>query len=251
MPKSVNNYLIHAKEWRDLCKVPNFIYEYHFWWPQYRDFGLFGMAQIIHNDVKGYKANGCSGIVEDGSQRSYFPNGFMFTTYASTLYDVNSDFEELKQDYFKHAYGDDYKTVIEMFDKLGETVDFKYYVGSMSADSKMGKFYNPAMVEKLLKIPAIIDEYMPFIEAHKNMPYRAQTVAYRMLALYLEFAKRIAPALALKANDKEKEALEEYERITDWFGQYELQLERWYDQNAMVCSLNRIFKNVRVLFDAE
>jgi len=107
MPTSVNNYLLHAAEWRELCKVPNFVYEYHFWWPQYNDFGLFDMAKTIHNDVKGYYANGCSGVVEDGSQRSFFPNGLLFTTYANTLFDTKRDFAEIRDDYYKHAYGED------------------------------------------------------------------------------------------------------------------------------------------------
>ena len=73
MPTSVNNYLIHAKQWREKCKVPNFVYEYHFWWPQYRDFGVFGMAEIIHKDVKGYKATMCSekGIAKAAAKLTY------------------------------------------------------------------------------------------------------------------------------------------------------------------------------------
>ena len=250
MPRSVNNYLIHAKQWRDICKVPNFIYEYHFWWPEYRDLGVFSFAKTIYDDVRGYKANGCSGIVEDGSQRSYFPNGFFFYTYASTLYDTEVDFEELKEDYFKHAYGEDYKEVIKLFEKLGEAVDYDYFVGSKSKDEKIGRYYNPDVVEGLNKVGGIIDEFMPFAEAHKNMPYRAQTVSYRILIRFLDYAKRIAPILALKAIDKEKEALDEYNKLVNYFGQYELEMERCYDQYMMMKSLDRIFKNVKALYNS-
>ena len=251
MPTSVNNYLIHAKEWRDICKVPNFIYEYHFWWPQYRDFGLFGMANIIHNDVKGYKANGCSGIVEDGSQRSFYPNGLLFTTYASTLYDTSIDFETIKEDYFSHAYGEDYKTVIEMFERLGEAVDFRYFVGSATKDVAMGKFYDPAMSENLRKIPQIIEEYEEFVAAHKNMPYRAQTVAFRLLAKYLDFTKKLALILALKAEDKELEALAEYKEFIKYVGAQEIEIEKCMDHYAFTRSLDRIFLKLRKLYDAE
>ena len=249
MPTSVNNYLVHAKQWREHCKVKNFIYEYHFWWPQFRDFGIFGMADIIHNDVKGYKANGCSGIVEDGSQRSFFPNGFLFYTYASTLYDTSVTLEELKEDYFKHAYGDGYKTVIEIFERLGNTVDFKYFVGSLTKN-KEDRFCDPEMAKNLAKIPGIIDEYSEFMKEHRNMPYRAQTVAFRILAHYLDFIKRLAPILALKAEDKEHEALAQFKEYVDYVGKYELEMERYLDHHAMTHSLNRIFLNVKVLFDA-
>jgi hypothetical protein len=246
MPKSVNNYIIHAKQWRERCKVPNFIYEYHFWWPQYRDFGMFGMAENLHNDIKGYKANGCSGIVEDGSQRSYFPNGFNFTVYGSTLFDCSVNFEDIKEDYFKHAYGDDYKTVIEMMNKLGEAVDFKYFTGSRPHGSS---FIAPERVEGIKSVAKIIEEYTPFVKEHMNMPYRAQTVAYRMLNRYLEWCTGVSEALALKAEGKEEEALELHKQFLIDFGKYELEMEYCYDHYAMANSLHRIFKNFTALYN--
>ena len=250
MPTSVNNYLIHAKEWRELCRVPNFIYEYHFWWPQYRDFGLFEFAKTLYDDVRGYKSNGCSGIVEDGSQRSFFPNGLPYFVYASTLFDTSVDFEELKRDYINHAYGSLADTVTELFNKLGKTVDYRYLVRRSINAAKENVFHDLTMRDNLLKVAAIIDEYLPIIEAKRNMPYRAQTVAVRLLLRYLDFVKKLSPILALKAEDKESDALIEYGKFVDYIGKYELEMERCYDQHAFVCSLNRIFKNVKVLFDA-
>ena len=251
MPASVNNYLIHAKEWRELCRVPNFIYEYHFWWTQYRDFGLFEFAKTVHNDIKGYYANGCSGIVEDCSQRSFFPNGLSFFVYASTLFDTGVDFEELKRDYFSHAYGELSDTVTELFERLGEAVDYRYLVMRGSANENTNSFMNPEMYKNLLSVPAIIDEYLPIIESKKNMPYRAQTVAIRILLRYLDFIKKLSPILALKAADKETEARDEFKNFADYAGRFEFEIERYYDQHAFICSLNRIFNNVKVLFDAE
>ena len=249
MPKSVNNYLLHAKEWREICKVPNFIYEYHFWWPQYRDLGLFSMAETIHNDVKGYYANGCSGVVEDGSQRSFFPNGLLFTTYARTLYNTGESFESMRDDYYKHAYGEDYKEVIAFFEKLGEALDYKYFAGSRSKDSSKGQYYNPDMVEGLLKIPSIVEEFESFVLAHKNMPIRVQTVMYRVLWRYLEYVKLLAPILALKAEGKEVEAKEKFNAFKDYFGKYELEMERVYDHYMLMQALARIFNNITVLYN--
>ena len=249
MPKSVNNYLLHAKEWRELCKVPNFIYEYHFWWPQYNDLGLFDMAKTIHNDVKGYYANGCSGVVEDGSQRSFFPNGLLFTTYARTLYDTKADFTEIRDDYYKHAYGEDYKEVIAFFEKLGAALDYKYFVGSKSSDEDKGKYYNPEVAEGLKAIPSIVDEFTPFVQSHKNMPMRVQTVAYRMLFRYLEYVKLLAPILAKKAIGKEVEAKAEFLEFKNYFGKYELEMERTYDHYMLMQSLTRIFHNIKVLYN--
>ena len=107
LPRAVEEYLKHGKEWQDRCRVQSFVYEYHYWWPQYRDLGLFSATKNVHDDIVGYKANNCNGLVEDGSQRSFFPNGLSFNVYASTLYDISVDHDEIKEDYFKHAYGED------------------------------------------------------------------------------------------------------------------------------------------------
>ena len=39
--------------------------------------------------------------------------------------------------------------------------------------------------------------------------------------------------------------------IADYAGKFELEIERYYDQHACIYSYNRIFNNVRMLFDAE
>ena len=120
-----------------------------------------------------------------------------------------------------------------------------------TTDSKMGDFYNPDMADSILALQKIAEEYTPFVEAHKNMPYRAQTVSYRVLARYLEFLKGIAPAIALKATGKENAALAEFERFADDFGKYEIEMEGNYDHTNVIRSFNRIFKVITVLFDAE
>ncbi len=238
-PTDVNHYIIHAQNWMKHCGVNSLVYEYHYWWPQYRDFGIFGAAKILHEDIKGYKSNGCNGLIEDGSQRSYFPNGFSYFVYASTLFDNSVDFEALKEDYFKSAYGEDYKDVIAFFEKLGSTVDFKYLVRKGGGEQHVDSAYT----EALRKIPEIVDEFTPFITAHKNMPYRAQTVAYRILARYLEFLKGISEAFALQSEGKLLEATRTYEEFMKEYGKHELEMERWYDQFMLQGSLRRIFHN--------
>ena len=241
LPANVNEYLAHAKKWQDMCNIQSLVYEYHFWWPQYRDFGLFGAAKLIHTDILGYKSNGCNGIIEDGSQRSYFPNGFSFNVYASTLYDTSTDFEELKEDYFKHAYGEDYQEVIAFFERLGSAVSYDYFVQKYAAT---GDFYKPELIESIKSIEKIADDFAPFVEAHKNMPYRAQTVAYKLLAKYLEYCKGLSKALALKANGDEEEAQKAHNELRVSFGKHEIEIEHWYDQQMCFASLGRIFNNL-------
>ena len=242
LPKTVDEYLAHGKMWQERCKVQSFVYEYHFWWPQYRDLGLFGFTKLIHDDIVGYKSNGCNGIVEDGSQRSFFPNGFAFNVYASTLYDLSSDHDALKEDYFKHAYGEDYKEVIKFFEELGKAIPYEYFIRRNADDCT---YLSDEIVKNAKNLKNTIADFKIFVDAHKNMPYRAQTVSYRILARYLEYCDNIADLFILKATGNEYAAKAAYNEFRVKFGKYELEMERCYDH--LMCfgvSLGRIFNIV-------
>ena len=133
-PSHIHERLAYGKKWLEYCPVPGFLYEYHFWKSQYLDLGALDTANVIYHDVRGYKKNGFQGVVEDGSQRSFWPNGFAFTVYGQTLFDTERSFEEMKNDYYSHAYGEDWKTVVAFFEELGKQLDFRYLHGKLSAD---------------------------------------------------------------------------------------------------------------------
>ena len=87
------------------------------------------------------------------------------------------------------------------------------------------------MAEGYRQVPSLIEEFRPFAEAHKNMPMRAQTVAYKLLRYYLEYCEKLAPILTLKCFGAGKEAVAAYEKFLDDFGRHEVEIERWYDQH--------------------
>ncbi len=240
LPGSVNEYIAHAKRWQEKCKVKTFVYEYHYWKAQYRDLGVIDAARIICNDIKGYKSNGCDGVVEDGSQRSYFPNGFSFYTYASTLFDTSVDFDELKKDYFSHAYGEDWERVVEFFTNLGKLADYRYFNGKMSEESGR-PYYAPSLTENFKKAIALIEGFKDFVKEHRAAPYRAQSVAYKLLGYYLEYAVLVLNAAIDKAEGKDESAHQRFVELKETIGKYEPEIELWYDQYMMHVSLWHLF----------
>jgi hypothetical protein len=230
-PANADESLVYINAWMETQNLHSLAYEYHFWINQCFALGLMHFARLIHDDVKGYKANHVNGIIEDGSQRSFFPNGFNFYVYGETLFDNDVDYEFLKEDYFSHAYGADWGQVVEFFEKLDCGFDKDYMTGRKSANEEFGKFYNPAAAIKMREACRVIDEFAPFVEAHKNMPLRAQTVAFRLLAKYLEFCRGIAGALILKAFGAEEEAEAASKAFFRDFGKHEVAIERYYDQS--------------------
>jgi hypothetical protein len=232
-PASVNEYLAHADNWKKPCPVPSFVYEYHFWRPYFRDTGIFNLSRMIYDDVKGYRANGCNGIVQDGSQRAFFPNGFAFYVYASTLFDCSLTFDELVEDYFSTAYGEDWREVVSFFEKLGGEDKFRYIQGKLSVDTEKSNYYNPAFAPVLRELAKIADDFAPFVEAHKNMPMRAQTVAYKLMRLYMEYVIGLSKCLIPKAYGAGDEAKAMFLEFLRDFGRHEVAIERYFDQHMM------------------
>ena len=233
LPKTVEEYLLHARRWQETGECPSLVYEYHFWVHQYRDPGMMAFSKVIHGDIKGYRANGFNGLIEDGSQRSYFPNGFNFYVYAATLFDTSVDYEELKRDYFTHAYGEIADDVIEYLTRITEAFDIKYLM-------KEGSLYDPSRVPALESVKEITAKIAPVLGAHKNMPYRAQTLAVRLLQKHLEYCNALSEVFVLKARGADEEATRLYQEFLASFGKYEVEIETYFDQRMCNSSLKRI-----------
>ena len=235
MPSSVDTYIAHAKQWLKCAPIPSFVYEYHFWRAQYRDVGMLDIARVIHKDILGYRANGLMGIIEDGSQRSFFPNGFAFYVYASTLFDTSLRFEDLVEDYFSHAYGEDWKEVVAFLERVETILPATYLNGKCSTDALRGPLYCPAIADACRDLVACTEHFAEFVRTHRRMPLRAQTVAYKLLHYYLLYLQGIAPSISLKAVGEHTKAKDTLTEFFNDFGRYELEIERWYDH--CLCSI--------------
>ncbi len=241
LPKTLDEYVLYTKEWQNRCKTAALTYEYHFYVNQYFDPGMFSYSKILYDDVIGYNKHGFVGMIEDGTQRCFFPNGLNLFVYASTLFDMSRDFDALVDEYFSAAYGEDYEKVKEYFTRLGNIFEHAYIAGNKYADRGNGRYYSPEHAEKMRGIYALNEEFRPFFESHKNMPLRAQTVAFKLLRKYAELWEKMARPLILKAYGVDDEAKEAYLAVLDDFGKYETELELWYDQHMFGMAFDRRF----------
>lgn len=237
---TMEEYIVRANMWREFAPCNSFAYEYHFWKHQFYAPGVFSFAKRLHEDVLSYRDNGFKGIIEDGSQRAFFPNGFNYYVYAATLFDNSVDFDALTEDYFSHAYGDQWKTVVEYLKTIDEYMP-QTYLEAKHTSPTGNNFYNPAMEQKLLAVEEITRKYDAIFMEHRNMPYRVQTVAMRLLTKHTEFCRGFAAAMALKCLGKDEEAKQNAMDFLTEFGRHELEIERYYDHMIARSALNTIF----------
>ena len=228
-------------EWKKVWPGSNFSYEYHFWRHQYYDLGGFALSERINEDIKFYKENDVNGIIEDGSQRSFFPTGLPFYTYARTLFDTSLSVEEIADDYFKFAFGKGAAEFRNYLRELGDAFDFRYMEGQLSSNPNVSAFYNPEHAKSLARVKEITTRGRELIKKYYNSDHRVQTVSVRLLEMHADYADMLSEALYAKAlgDDEKSDAL--FAAFKDEIGKREIEFEGYYDHGLVFYSLPSIF----------
>ena len=239
---TMEEYIVRANLWRNFAPCKSFAYEYHFWKHQFYAPGTLCFAKRICEDIVSYRDNNFNGLIEDGSQRCFFPNGFSFYCYAQKLFDTSVTYEELEEDYFKHAYGEGWQLALEYL-KAVDTYMPQTYMEAKHTSRIPNNFYKPEMEEKLLALVPVAKEFEEKLDGYKNMPIRVQTVAMRLLKLHAQYVQGLAQVMALKSLGKDEEAKVAAKEFFAEFGKNEVAWERYYDHMLMVHAMNVIFNS--------
>ncbi|MBQ9974588.1 MAG: DUF4838 domain-containing protein [Oscillospiraceae bacterium] len=233
--------------WLERANCDTYVYDYYFWKPQFYAPGVLSFAKRIREDIFAYRDNGFQGMVCDGSQRCYFPNAFSFYVYGAVMFDHSLTLEELMEDYFSHAYGDQWQTVLAFLREIDELMP-QSYLEALHTGPTPPNFYKPEMEAQLLKVQAVTDRYAAIFDAHKNMPRRVQTVAMRLMRHHTDFCAGYARFMAIKCTGRDAEAKEAAIAFLNEFGKRELALEHYYD-HYMACAALYAIVNTKSEFD--
>ena len=241
-PRNMSESLGYLKKWQEVFGGDCYCYEYYFWRPYMFDMGSRMLARTIYGDVKGIAKHNIRGLVEDGTQRPFFPNGFQFYVYGEMLYDPSRSFEELEREYYSLAYGEDWKKVADYLDRIDACADYLFLSGLNPKDENGPRFYNPESAKGFKKIPAIVDEFLPEIEAHQGKGERYECVSWELLKWHARFVKEYARAAAYKAEGEDQKAYELYLEIIEMMKPLDLLRGECFDYYSMKYTLRFIFR---------
>ncbi len=237
--------LAYLRSWQDVFPGMCFSYEYHFWRHQFLDPGGFAIARRLYEDVLSLRFTGLDGYVEDGSQRSCYPNAFPTYIYAETLMNRDCDYEAVQKDYFSHIYGKDWEKAAAILKRITDVFDFAYMEGERSVDERVSTYYDPARAERLCEIPELSARLRTLASAHLNMPTRPQTVSWRLLLRHAEYCELWAQIVTAKAMGHDFRAVELAKQFSDTFGKYEIEMERYYDHSLACRVLEHVTRSPR------
>ena len=238
--ETMEEHVYRIKQWKKFAPCNIFAYEYHFWRHQFYAPGTLCFARRIYEDVLSYRDNGFNGIIEDGSQRSFFPNGLCWYIYGNTLFDTGVDYDRLVTDYFDHAYGEAAPIVMEFLRKIDRCMPQSYMESRHSAKRDKSKHFRPEMESVLLEAVPVTEEFEKLLAPYRNMPFRVQTVAVRLMQQYAVYCRGLAKVMAVKCTGNDQAAKEEAKEFWEEFGKQELAIERYYDHSLMVNAYQEI-----------
>ncbi len=243
IPKDYSQTFSHLMNWKRSFSGASISYDYHFWRYQYLDVTGIKLASVINGDIKFYEEVGIGGAIEDGSQRSFFPTGYPFYTYARTLFDSSLSCDEIKEEYFSTAFGKDWKLFCDYLERLGDAFDYAYMTGERSKDNGRTNWYNPDHAEKLLTALNITEEGKRIVESHYNSDFRVQTVSVRLVERHIEYARLLSCAMIEKARGNDAKAKELFNEMRIKCGMWESYFETFYDHGMAFRSLKHIFES--------
>lgn len=245
MPPTLEAFFALFEGWKKMWKGDNISFEYHFWRAMWMDISHIGIAKRLSEDVKVYKQYGINGILEDGSQRCFFPTGLALYVYARTLYDDRLSYEEIVEDYFFHAFGEDWKLFYDYLEELGNAFEHRFMCGKKNKKAGVYGFYNPEKVADFESIPEITAKGVELIKSHYNSDFRLRTISVRLLEYHAEFANILAEAMIPKCLGDDEGARERFEVLIDKMGKNEEKIEMYYDHCLAINALKaNIFDKV-------
>jgi hypothetical protein len=230
LPTNSDELFAHLDNWMKDWEGANISYEYHFWRHQYYDFGGIDIAKVINGDIKFYCQNNIHGVIEDGSQRSFFPTGLAFYTYARSLFDSSLTAEEISEEYFSCAFGEDWQLFYSYLERLGKAFDFPYLAGEKNSNNdRFSLCYNPGYSKNMEMARQVLLDGEKLIQEHYNSEYRVRTVSVRLLEMHAKYASLMIKPLLAKALCEDDKADALLAEVSHEIGKYELAFERWYD----------------------
>ena len=237
-PPDAMAHLALLRKWQQVWPGPTFSYEYHFWKHQYYDPSNLYIARRVYEDIRSLKYMGIDGYVEDGSQRSFWPNGLAIYVYAETLLNREVDFDAIVEDYFQHAYGADWQKALSYMKAVEKTFDYEFMAGAKSADPAIDARHNPEMATQLEYAQELAALGRKLAREHRKTPTRPQTMSWRLMERHAEYIEGYGKIMVALAKGHITQSFELAKVFYKSFGVHEYEIERYCDFNLAMRYIN-------------
>ena len=155
------------------------------------------------------------------------------------MYDKDVSFEELKKDYFSHAYGENWREIADHLEQISDIFDVKYLeVAHRSSAPRV--LVSAEKAEAMKAVKPLCEAIKSKVKSwKKSCPKRIYSLSLRLLELHAEFCVDLAGSMILTAEGKADEAFDAFNAAFAAIGRHEPEIERYFDHYLAYSALRR------------
>ncbi len=244
-PVGMAECLAYYEDWRKGFQGDCFVYEYHFWMLQAYDPSYQFLAKCLYKDIQGLKSNQLDGIIEDSTPRNFMPSGFAQTLIGEVLFDKSIKYEDLETDYMSHAFGENYKKVLDFLNGISDErmTNHLFEIHSRRRLKLGNSFDDPYVLEKAKQWKKAAEDFLPVVKENEWSPIHSQTVLWQNMYFFLKVLNLDADILIAKYQGRFEEAYEIATKGIEELGKEEYRCQTFFDLYLWAYSLRHIFNN--------
>ena len=228
LPGTLGDCIDFLDQWKKVWGGPIIGYEYHFWRHQFYDLSGLHLPKLLNTDVKVYESNSIDGIISCGSQRSFFPMGLAFYSFARSMYDTSLSYEEIEEDYFTHAFGEKAEKIKDYLLSVAEAIPFED-IYRMEQDALPPVSNDEARAARASKIREITKGNRELLRSAVDPDFRVRTVSGELLLHHADLLDMISDWYSLNLRGEYERGEELHRYMTEEFGKREALLDRYFE----------------------
>ena len=136
LPVNLEENLSFLNQWQKVFEGECFDYDYPLGRAHYGDMGYVHISKIIYDDIKCLKGLHLDGYISCQELRAFLPNGLPNYVMGKCLFGTTQTFEELAEEYFSAAYGENWKIYYEYLSQISALCDCDYFNGKGPRENK-------------------------------------------------------------------------------------------------------------------
>ncbi len=191
-PRSVDENLSYLYAWKQKFHGDAVDFDYHLMWDHILDAGGEGIARVIYDDIRNFGNLGLNGYISCQLQRNSFPTSIAMTVMGKTLWNADTDFDEVRRNLYAACFGEDMaETMGDYFATLSRGFDIGRIRAQRPYDKQGFREDMQAALEAMRRMK-------PIAEAHGGEADPCRRECWRMVALNVELYAIIGEAILVR-----------------------------------------------------
>lgn len=224
IPRSMEENLWLLMQWKKVFSGDCFDFDYYLGRAHYGDPGYAKLSNTISRDIDQLKVLGMDGMLSCQELRAAFPTNLPSYLMAERLWNENRTTAEVTEEYYKAAFGGDWKAAKEYLEKISDCFDIdRWYNFYKVAPSSQWAQYAAHAEQLSYEFEKLMHE------KQKESKFMAQELSWYYLQLHVQYVRLFARAIFFWENKELEQARKEWAKLIDFLAQNEHQTERVFD----------------------